>query len=236
MTKSRRHGWHKRAPNKFPVPCRWVFRGSKCRMAPLGIIPRIQSKVFSLYARWSPAEPSGHIPSAPIRADCFPSPTCPCHALLQASQASLNTSPLLAFPPTSRFRPSRRHSAGCAVTADGLRPVHTPPWPGMDGNGAPGAPPRSTGLDDELQLQPLAQPQRPASKVTGQSRKKGTACARCRSQKIRCDDQTPSCANCARVGHLCLRGNPTNNQETARYAFRIMMLLYRWAKLTSVVT
>ncbi|KXJ96071.1 hypothetical protein Micbo1qcDRAFT_201398 [Microdochium bolleyi] len=41
-------------------------------------------------------------------------------------------------------------------------------------------------------------------------RRKGTACVRCRIQKIRCDDAEPACTNCVKAGHSCLRarGNP----------------------------
>ena len=39
----------------------------------------------------------------------------------------------------------------------------------------------------------------------GGGRKKGTACVRCRNQKVRCDDGVPSCANCARAGRPCVR-------------------------------
>ncbi|KAK2598537.1 hypothetical protein N8I77_011944 [Diaporthe amygdali] len=48
-------------------------------------------------------------------------------------------------------------------------------------------------------------------------RRKGTACARCRSQKIKCDDETPSCSNCAKVGQPCIRANLGNNPDAISY-------------------
>ncbi|OTB03130.1 hypothetical protein M426DRAFT_187863 [Hypoxylon sp. CI-4A] len=47
----------------------------------------------------------------------------------------------------------------------------------------------------------------------GANRKKGTSCARCRRQKIRCDDIVPSCANCTRVGQVCIRTHLSNNAD-----------------------
>ncbi|OTA52562.1 hypothetical protein K449DRAFT_379288 [Hypoxylon sp. EC38] len=49
-------------------------------------------------------------------------------------------------------------------------------------------------------------------------RKKGTSCARCRRQKIRCDDNVPSCGNCARAGQVCIRTHQSNNPD-ARLRF-----------------
>lgn len=50
----------------------------------------------------------------------------------------------------------------------------------------------------------------------GGGRRKGTACARCRSQKIKCDDETPSCLNCAKAGQPCIRANLGNNPDAIR--------------------
>ncbi|OTA89679.1 hypothetical protein M434DRAFT_398396 [Hypoxylon sp. CO27-5] len=44
-------------------------------------------------------------------------------------------------------------------------------------------------------------------------RKKGTSCARCRRQKIRCDDNVPSCGNCDRAGQVCIRTHQSNNPD-----------------------
>ncbi|KAI1415735.1 fungal-specific transcription factor domain-containing protein [Hypoxylon sp. FL1857] len=54
-------------------------------------------------------------------------------------------------------------------------------------------------------------PQPAPTQVAG--RKKGTSCARCRRQKIRCDDNVPSCGNCARVGQVCIRTHLSNNPD-----------------------
>ncbi|KAI0387223.1 hypothetical protein F5Y04DRAFT_28 [Hypomontagnella monticulosa] len=54
-------------------------------------------------------------------------------------------------------------------------------------------------------------PQPPATQTAG--RKKGTSCARCRRQKIRCDDNVPSCGNCSRAGHVCIRTHFGNNPD-----------------------
>ncbi|KAI1404968.1 hypothetical protein F4819DRAFT_446110 [Hypoxylon fuscum] len=56
----------------------------------------------------------------------------------------------------------------------------------------------------------VAQPP-PSAQTTG--RKKGTSCARCRRQKIRCDDNVPSCGNCTRVGQVCIRTHISNNSD-----------------------
>ncbi|KAF5027032.1 hypothetical protein F66182_908 [Fusarium sp. NRRL 66182] len=48
-------------------------------------------------------------------------------------------------------------------------------------------------------------------------RKKGTACLRCRTQKIRCDDQQPACGNCARVGRTCIRPGLVPNPTELRH-------------------
>ncbi|KAI0151882.1 hypothetical protein F4776DRAFT_652470 [Hypoxylon sp. NC0597] len=56
-----------------------------------------------------------------------------------------------------------------------------------------------------------AVPQPPPQQISG--RKKGTSCARCRRQKIRCDDNVPSCGNCARAGQVCIRTQHSNNPD-----------------------
>ena len=48
-------------------------------------------------------------------------------------------------------------------------------------------------------------------------RKKGTACVRCRNQKIRCDDCQPSCKNCSKVGQPCVRQGQAPDAETIGY-------------------
>ncbi|KAI2464345.1 hypothetical protein F4781DRAFT_74248 [Annulohypoxylon bovei var. microspora] len=59
----------------------------------------------------------------------------------------------------------------------------------------------------------------PQPQITG--RKKGTSCARCRRQKIRCDDHVPSCGNCARAGHVCIRTHLSNNPDVVSYINQI---------------
>ncbi|KAJ4245990.1 hypothetical protein NW762_013734 [Fusarium torreyae] len=58
-------------------------------------------------------------------------------------------------------------------------------------------------------------------------RKKGTACLRCRTQKIRCDDQQPACGNCARVGHTCIRPGLVPNPTTLSHLSQVEGRL-RW--------
>ncbi|KND88284.1 hypothetical protein TOPH_07119 [Tolypocladium ophioglossoides CBS 100239] len=55
----------------------------------------------------------------------------------------------------------------------------------------------------------------------GPGRKKGTACTRCRSQKIRCDHGRPSCGNCSRAGRPCVRVNLANNPEAISYIAQV---------------
>ncbi|KAI1456957.1 hypothetical protein F4805DRAFT_430702 [Annulohypoxylon moriforme] len=61
----------------------------------------------------------------------------------------------------------------------------------------------------------VPQPQPPSTQISG--RKKGTSCARCRRQKIRCDDHLPSCGNCARTGHVCIRTHLSNNPDVVSH-------------------
>ncbi|KAI0839027.1 hypothetical protein F5Y06DRAFT_286951 [Hypoxylon sp. FL0890] len=58
-------------------------------------------------------------------------------------------------------------------------------------------------------------PSPPPTQIAG--RKKGTSCARCRRQKIRCDDKVPSCGNCARAGQVCIRTHLGNNPDVISY-------------------
>ncbi|KAI8653643.1 Zn(2)-C6 fungal-type domain-containing protein [Fusarium sp. Ph1] len=58
-------------------------------------------------------------------------------------------------------------------------------------------------------------------------RKKGTACLRCRTQKIRCDDQQPACGHCARVGHACVRPGLVPNAGTLSHLSQVEARL-RW--------
>ncbi|CAM1511173.1 Fc.00g086860.m01.CDS01 [Cosmosporella sp. VM-42] len=58
-------------------------------------------------------------------------------------------------------------------------------------------------------------------------RKKGTACVRCRSQKVRCDNGQPACGNCSRAGQSCIRPGPTNNAGTISYLSQVEARL-RW--------
>ncbi|KAI1387025.1 uncharacterized protein F4822DRAFT_332373 [Hypoxylon trugodes] len=65
---------------------------------------------------------------------------------------------------------------------------------------------------------PVAEPgvaQQPTTQTGG--RKKGTSCARCRRQKIRCDDGMPSCGNCTRVGQVCVRTHLSNNPDVVSH-------------------
>ncbi|KAK7749318.1 hypothetical protein SLS62_008287 [Diatrype stigma] len=63
--------------------------------------------------------------------------------------------------------------------------------------------------------EPGAEPIVPLPPATPQigGRKKGTSCARCRRQKIRCDDNVPSCGNCIRTGQVCIRTHSSNNPD-----------------------
>ncbi|KAI0899312.1 hypothetical protein F4806DRAFT_249135 [Annulohypoxylon nitens] len=60
-----------------------------------------------------------------------------------------------------------------------------------------------------------SQPPPLPAQVSG--RKKGTSCARCRRQKIRCDDHLPSCGNCARAGHVCVRAHLSSNPDVVSH-------------------
>ncbi|KAM0550192.1 hypothetical protein ACHAPJ_009040 [Fusarium lateritium] len=62
-------------------------------------------------------------------------------------------------------------------------------------------------------------------------RKKGTACLRCRTQKIRCDDQQPACGNCARINHTCIRPGLVPNTSTLNHLNQIEDRL-RWLEGT----
>ncbi|KAL0934937.1 zn 2cys6 transcription factor [Colletotrichum truncatum] len=74
----------------------------------------------------------------------------------------------------------------------------------------------------EEPISPVSTRQRAGvSVMTGPGRKKGTACARCRSQKIRCDDERPSCTNCARSGHPCVRANFANNPDAVNHVTKL---------------
>ncbi|KAI1762442.1 hypothetical protein GGR53DRAFT_418742 [Hypoxylon sp. FL1150] len=53
----------------------------------------------------------------------------------------------------------------------------------------------------------------PTTTAQNTGRKKGTSCARCRRQKTRCDDNVPSCGNCSRAGHVCIRTHVGNNPD-----------------------
>ncbi|KAI1107741.1 hypothetical protein F4804DRAFT_109014 [Jackrogersella minutella] len=65
--------------------------------------------------------------------------------------------------------------------------------------------------DTSIESVECAVPHPPPTQLTG--RKKGTSCARCRRQKIRCDDNVPSCGNCTRVGQICIRTHFGNNPD-----------------------
>ncbi|TDZ13351.1 Positive regulator of purine utilization [Colletotrichum spinosum] len=79
----------------------------------------------------------------------------------------------------------------------------------------------SSGWSEEP-ISPVSSRQRAGtSSMTGPGRKKGTACARCRSQKIRCDDERPSCTNCARSGHPCVRANLANNPDAVNHVAKL---------------
>ncbi|KAI0157971.1 fungal-specific transcription factor domain-containing protein [Hypoxylon sp. FL1284] len=51
-------------------------------------------------------------------------------------------------------------------------------------------------------------------------RKKGTSCARCRRQKIRCDDSIPSCGHCTRAGQVCIRAHLGSNPDVISHINR----------------
>ncbi|XXH00876.1 hypothetical protein Hte_007227 [Hypoxylon texense] len=53
----------------------------------------------------------------------------------------------------------------------------------------------------------------PTTTAQHTGRKKGTSCARCRRQKIRCDDNVPSCGNCTRSGQVCIRTRHGHNPD-----------------------
>lgn len=65
-------------------------------------------------------------------------------------------------------------------------------------------------LEDVSRRSPVRQTLRQAAATP--SRKKGTACSRCRTQKTRCDDGQP-CRNCSKVGRPCIRPGPNNNLD-----------------------
>ena len=73
-------------------------------------------------------------------------------------------------------------------------------------------------------------PQTPPPTTTQGSvgRKKGTSCARCRRQKIRCDDNVPSCGNCTRAGQVCIRTHFGNNPDVIRYETNHGRLCHKW--------
>ncbi|KAH8891489.1 hypothetical protein GQ53DRAFT_865152 [Thozetella sp. PMI_491] len=67
------------------------------------------------------------------------------------------------------------------------------------------SPPRAQAPTDQQQAPPTI------------NRKKGTACNRCRSQKIRCDNGQDTCTNCTKAGHACIRPNLGNSSVSADY-------------------
>ncbi|KAH7034761.1 fungal-specific transcription factor domain-containing protein [Microdochium trichocladiopsis] len=80
---------------------------------------------------------------------------------------------------------------------------------GFGGGGPGGTPTQDPGHPNTT---PFSSRRRSARRSHGPQggRRKGTACVRCRIQKIRCDDEEPACTNCVKAGHACLRarGNP----------------------------
>lgn len=72
------------------------------------------------------------------------------------------------------------------------------------------------GDGDPISKTGVSQPP-PTTTAQNAGRKKGTSCARCRRQKIRCDDSVPSCGNCTRAGQVCIRTRLGNNQDVIRY-------------------
>ncbi|KAF2972624.1 hypothetical protein GQX73_g883 [Xylaria multiplex] len=59
------------------------------------------------------------------------------------------------------------------------------------------------------------QQQPPRSQGNPPNRKKGTACSRCRSQKIRCDNGQDHCTNCVKANQICTRPSTLANDSAA---------------------
>ncbi|KAF2014986.1 hypothetical protein BU24DRAFT_423908 [Aaosphaeria arxii CBS 175.79] len=47
--------------------------------------------------------------------------------------------------------------------------------------------------------------------------KRGSACRRCRLQKIKCDGQSPACSNCVKAGVSCIKSNNADADATREY-------------------